>query len=307
MIRYLFYAIFFIALIAGIYSYLTPAQRNINPLGFMMNKTGYSAEVTRNRTKFQQVNMAMTNGLIDIHNKIDQLSQIQSRAENMIQDQQQVLKDTGKMASDIILDAQKVGEKGDKDILQLQALALDMQNQQHLLVDRGQDLLTLNDQVTKNREEIAQQVDLSKVLTDNSFNSLLQHNDALKSQSTDLFDKIDVYNQELQDQIDKSNEFLKGLPKRAYSSAVYQQHARQRIESLLDKEREEMQRVADAEQRNRDFINDARQKIEDSKERTEDQIQQTQDLIDQERQKSDDQQAAMRQQIADQQERSQEK
>ena len=75
-------------------------------MGLMMDKSGYNSEETFNSKRTQQLNMTMRNGLIQIRRQMDDMAQEQNKFLDTIQDQQQVLENTSKEASDIMLQAQ---------------------------------------------------------------------------------------------------------------------------------------------------------------------------------------------------------
>ena len=86
--QFIFFALFVIALIAGIYSYLTPAQRNIDPMKFVMQSSGYNSQQSLNYKRIQELNLTNSKGLIQVHTLMDNLAIKQDKLQGMINDQQ---------------------------------------------------------------------------------------------------------------------------------------------------------------------------------------------------------------------------
>jgi hypothetical protein len=303
--QFIFFALFVITLLVGAFAYFAPLQKPVNPVKFMMDNSGYTQEESTNRKRTQQLNMTTSSGLIQIHKQMDDLAVVQNKFLDTIQDQQQVLQNTGKEASDIMLLTQQEGEKGDKDILKLKALASEMQDEQRLLVAHGQELLVLNDQLTKSRQWIADQVDLANINNESSLNALQQRYTMLKDQASGFFDKVTQHNQEVRDRMTKMQDQLNDLANNASSDSVamQQQNIKERIAHMLDKERADMVKLADNEDASQSLMNDSKQHLEDSKELLNVSLQRSQDLIEDERQKAEDQQEISQQRVADQMQR----
>jgi ElaB/YqjD/DUF883 family membrane-anchored ribosome-binding protein len=203
-----------------------------------------------------------------------------------------------------MLMTQQEGEKGGQDILKLKALASEMQDEQRLLVAHGQQLLVLNDQLTKNRQWIADQVDLSNINNETSLNALQQRYTMLKEQASGFFDKVTQHNQEVRDRMNKMQDQLNDLANNTSSdSALQQQNIKERITRMLDKEHEDMIKLADNQQASSSLMKDSQQNLEDSKELFSDSLQHSQDLIEDERQKAEDQQEISQQRVADEMQR----
>ena len=183
-----------------------------------------------------------------------------------------------------------------------------MQDDQRLLVAHGKDLIALNDQITQSRQWISDQIDLAKVNTDISLSTLQQHYAVLNHQASVFFHKVARHDREVRDQMDKMQDQLSDLVNNAANnSALQQQNIKDRIRRMLDKEHENMIKLADSEERNRDLLRDEQEKHADFQEQLNDSLQQSQDLIDEERQKAQDQQEMMRQRIEDQKQRIQDR
>jgi len=299
--QFIFFAIFIIALLAGAFAYFTPMQKPINPVKFMMENSGYSDEELHNRKRTQELNVTMSNGLIQIKRKMINLALEQTRLKDMIQNQQQVLKSTGKDAEDILLMTQQEAGKGNNDILQLKALAAEMQDEQRILVARGQELLVLNDQLTKSRQWIADQVNAANINNESSLQSLQQRYMMLNNQASGLFDKVSQHNQTVRDQMIKLQGQMKPLSNNtADDSALQQQNLKQRVGDMLDKVHENISKLADSEEKSRDQMSDLQQNLADSKEALNNSLRQSQDLIENESQNAQEQKINNQQRVADQ-------
>lgn len=301
----IFFGLFIIALFAGAFAYFVPVQKPADPMKFMMDNSGFNPLEMINHKRSEQINMTMNKGIMQIRRKMDDLALEQNKFLDVIRDQQQLLKNTGKGAADIMLAAEQEGERGNQDILRLKALASQMQDEQHLLVARGQDLIALNDRLTQNRQLMADRIDLAKINTETSLRTLRDRYDSLKDQVSRFFDKVNEHNQEVRDRMDKMREHLRDFANnRAFANADQKQRIKDRIQLMLDKEHEDMIRLADSEERSRNLLHDAQERQKDSKELLNDKLQQNQDLIEQEHQKAQDQQEINRQHMADQLQRS---
>lgn len=283
----IFFSLFIISLLAGAFAYFAPLQKPFNPLGYFMHNSGYESEETTNHKRIQKLNMSTSKGLLKIRKEMDDIALEQNKFLDMIQDQQKIL------------------ENADRDLLRLNALTTEMQDQQRLLVAHGQDLISLNNQLTKNRQWIADQLDLVNLNNDISLQQLQQRYTLLQNQAAGFFDKVSQHNQEVRDRMDKMKDRLNDLANNAaYDSAVQQQSSKETIERMLDKEHEDMIKLADSEDRSRSLLKDAQQNFSNSKELFNDSLQQTQSLIEDERQKEQDQLWVNQQRIADQRQRS---
>ena len=123
----------------------------------------------------------------------------------MLQDREDALKDEDKRVNGILREARR---NNDKDLLSIEALSSDIQNQERLLVQHGQYLLTLNDQLAANRKMVAQKVDISKINTDASLQSIEQRNNLLQSQSTSNLQSVADHNQQIRDHMDNIEQKL---------------------------------------------------------------------------------------------------
>ena len=157
-----------------------------------------------------------------------------------------------------------------------------MQDEQHLLVANGKDLVALNDQITQGRQQISDQIDFAKVNTETSLSTLQQHYDTLNHQASGLFHKVARRDQQARDQMNKTQDQLRDLVNNAANnSALQQQNVKDHIRTMLDKEHENMLKLADTEEKNRNLLQEERQKAQDQQEvmqqRIEDQRQRIQD------------------------------
>lgn len=292
MAQFIFFTLFIVALIVGAFSYYTP-KHPVTPFKFMMENSGLKMVEVSNRKRIQAFNITNDRGLIKIRGQMQDIALEQNRFLDTLQDQQQLLKNSSKQAADIMLDAQLASEKGDKDILQLKALAMEMQNEQRLLVAHGEDLITLGNQLTQSRQWVANQIELAHIGNGTSLPDLQHHYALFRNQANTFFDKVSQHNQEVHDQITRMHGQLHGLVNNAaFLSAIQEQNTKEQIGLMLDKEREEMLQLADSTastsesmQQSRDKIEDERQNAQDQqeegKERVADQMQRMQDQQDQ--------------------------
>ena len=302
--QFVFMILFIITLIVGGFAYFAPSKVSFDPMKFVMDKSGYTAEEDTNRKRSQQLNMITTRGLMEIRKQIDDIALEQNKFLDTVKEQELVLKDSSKQASDVMLLAQKQGQAGQKDILQLQALATEMQDQQRLLVDHGKDLVNLNGQLTKNRQWVTDQMDLVNLSNDAASRELQQRYTELKNQADMFFDKVAEHNQIVRDQMLKMQDRMHDLANNAaYDSAVQQDSAKERMQRILDKEHEDMIRLADSEERSRNLLKDAQANLDSSKQRFIDSLQHSQEMMEEQRQKNEDQNWLNQQRIADQMQR----
>jgi hypothetical protein len=289
--QFFFFALLIITLLAGALAYFVPKHPIRNPVEFAMDQSGYNSMETLNRKHIQQLSMTTRNGLIQIRKQMDDMAQAQNKFLDTIQDQQQVLENTTKDASDIMLEAQEISGKGsnDNDILRLKEVTSKMQDEKRLLVANGKDLVALNNQITQSRQWISDQIDLAKINTETSLSALQQRYSMLKNQAAGFSDKAVGYNQAVGNQMDRIQDHLNELANNAAHGTEQQRSAKEHIRRMLAKEREDRIKLADSEEKSRNLLKDAQER--------------SRDLIDEERQKAQDQQEMMRQRIEDQRQR----
>ena len=299
-----FFILFAITLLAGLFAYLSPEKKPVSPLGFMMESTGYSTVETLNHRKTQEFNMMTSNGLIEVRRRMGDLAQMQDQFLDAIRDQQQILKNANKEASDILMEARKNGEAHNKDILQLQALAEEMRDEQRILVAHGSELVDLNNQLSKSRLWVLQQIEMANINTQNALSTQQQRYAMLQTQASAFFEKVNQNYLEVRDRMTKMQDKLNDLANNAaQDSTLQQQSTRERIGRMLDKQREDMLKLAETQERTKNLLLDARQNFLYSKEHLDDSLQHTRELIQEERQKQEDQQFISRQRLEDQEQR----
>ncbi len=302
MLQFIFFALLIITLLAGSFAYFSPSSKPVNPVKFMMESTGFDAIMASNRKKSEQISMTTTNGIMQIHKRMETLATEQNKFLDEIQDQQQILKDANKGVDDILLAAQKEGDKDSRDILRLKALSSEMQEQQRLLVARGQELISLNNQLSKSREAIAEQVDWANMDTQNALDALQQRSASLENQASGFFSQVAQQNQQVQDQIDKMRDKLNGMIDNTSVSAQLQK-CKVHMYRILNKEHNDMAKLLEYQERNRTLWEDGQRKSRDSIELSKDSQQHAKDLIDEEHQKQEDQESMIQQRIEDQKQR----
>ena len=177
-----------ITLIAGTFAYFSPKGVAINPLKMGMSPNrgnnvldpGVEDSSTK---KIQELNVTTGNGGLEIHQEVDELIQEKSKLEDQIKDEQVVLDNTKKQIVDL---KAHLDGKNDQDLLKLKYLTKAMEDQQRLLVVHGEQLLTLNDQIKKNRQLQSQQRDMVNLNTQSSLDALEQRNDDLLKRNQDV-------------------------------------------------------------------------------------------------------------------------
>jgi len=299
--QFIFFTLFVIALLAGAFAYFAPQQKPINPVQFMMEKTGYTAEETTNHKQTEQLNLTTNQGLINVHKQMDEIAFEQNKFLDSIRDQQQILKSSGKEASDIMLMAQQNGGTQGTDILQLKALASEMQDEQRILIAHGQDLIALNDQLTRNRQWIVDQIDAADISNESSLHSFQQRYAILQDQAENFFDQVNQHNQEVHDRMTRIQDQLNDLANKAvYNSTMQQQGVNVRVQRMLMVQHENMIKLADAQDLSRNLVKDAKRHLNNSKRLFNDALQRSRDIIDDENQKAEDQKLANQQRADDQ-------
>ena len=303
MIQVIFIALLLVTLLAGSYINYSSSQKNLNPVKFMMDNSGYSNLQTLNLKKTQNINMRTNRGIVQIRRQIDDLALEQNKFLDSIQDQKQILKNANRDAANILQTAQKQGGRGNKDILRLEALSSEIQDEQRLLIARGQNLVFLNDQLTKKRHLIAEQIDLGKINDESSMRMLQQRYSLLNDQAVGLFDLMAQHDQDVRDRLNMIQGKLHDLANVAYIDQDQQQGVKESIQRMLGREQEDMLRLAQNEDRGRNLFLDARENISESKELLNDSLQRTKDTVQEERQRQEDQMDIIKQRIADQEQR----
>jgi uncharacterized protein (DUF2164 family) len=303
MIRLIFFGLFMMALIAGVYFYYESSPKYISPLKYVMDYSGFTDLQTVNRKKTQETNVTTRAGIMQIRKQLDDLAVVQNNVFDTIQDQQQRLKTAGKDASDVLLEAKKEGGVRNKDILQLEALASQIQDERRLSVARGEDLIALNDEITQKRRWISEQIDRTNIYTGTELGLLQKRSLMLRADAVDFLDKTNAYNQEMRDAMARIQGKLQVLDNRTYDNRAQVKMIKGRIQDMLNKEHEDMIKLESSHERSKDQMRDVQQNLAATQERLNDLQQHTKDLVEFERQKQEDQQSMIRQRIADHQNR----
>jgi len=294
MIQIVFFALLVVALFAGAFSYFNPHPKAVDPWKFISD-SGLNSTDTINRKRFQQINMVTSKGLLEIHKQMDDLAVAQSKFLDTLKDQQQILSAVRSDAESALIQARQSGA-GAPDILHLEELTSQMKDDQNLLVARGQYLVSLNDQLTKGRQQVLEQIDLANFNTQNILDNLKQQNAALNNQSSDFFDQVAQNNQQVRDQMDQLQDKFNGISQDSELGMKWRS-ASDRLNQLMEKSREDRQKLADVEEKNRQATEKSKQDMADAQDRLHDLEQHTRDVIQDERQKEEDQ----KQHLADQQ------
>jgi len=307
--QFIFFALFFIALLAGIFAYLPGSQRPINPLAFISDQSGYTSVEERNHKRMEQANVITSQGLTQVRRQMQEIAQKQKYFSDMLAQQEQLLNATGKQAAMVLAQAQQAAEKEGKDILGFKDLAMQLQDQQRLLVEHGQDLIALNDQIIRNRDWIHDQMDLVDTNNETTQQMKLQGQySALNTQSAVFFDKVTQYNQQaqqyMQEVLDKLNDTANHI---TYDSSLQQQAIREKIRALMDKQHQDMLQLSENRQKSQNLMRDQEQNLALSQELLNNSIRHTRQLIGQERQEAKEKQRQLQQEIQDQKDRMRDK
>jgi hypothetical protein len=190
MIQLIFLSLLVITLLAGGIAYFSPSKKPMNPLQFMMDNTGYTQEQVINQKRTEEINLTTDEGVVKVHKLMDDLATQQSKFLDLLKEQQRILEGAGKNASDVLKSAKKQGGKDDKDILQLEALTSQIQDSQRLMVQQGQALVNMNNQLMKNRKWMAEQSDIARINTESSLRSSQSRYDSLNGHANELYNAV---------------------------------------------------------------------------------------------------------------------
>jgi hypothetical protein len=195
--QFIFFTLFFMTLFAGVFFYFSPKEQPyLNPIPTVMGNNEYDPAETEDSStnEYQQLNVTTNKGMVEIRRQIDGITDVQKKLIETIDYDQQVLNKTNTEISDIL---KQVNGKTDIDALKMKALGLELQNEQQLLVARGQSLIAFNNQLTKNRKWLLEQGKVLNFNNEASFRLLQQNNDMLNDRSATFFDGITEKNDKL--------------------------------------------------------------------------------------------------------------
>ena len=205
--QFIFFALFIMTFFTGAFVYFSPKQQPFGPLPAVIDNSEIEMTEESSTTESQQLNMTTMKGVVQIRRQMDELTREQKKLIEFIDDEQKILNSTNKKITDIL---KQVNGRNDMDILKLKALGLDMKNEQRLLVERGQALVSFNDQLIKSRLWLVRQNDLLNFYNVESLRMLQQHNALLNDQSSASFEKVIQQNNDIiehtQDLIDEERE-----------------------------------------------------------------------------------------------------
>jgi len=195
--QFLFFLLFVISVLAGVFIYFSPAQKAVNSITLTnptIDNSEYSPDETSTRKKDLAVEIKTSGGIVQILKRIDDLTQEQKQLDSTIEEEKQALKLTQQEIADLANQA----EKSDQDLLKIKALGSQMQDEQKLLVADGQKLIAVNDELTKNRQWLADQSDLVNINNQSSMEALQQHNAVVNNQSSSFIDDVSQKNNDAQ-------------------------------------------------------------------------------------------------------------
>jgi len=301
----IFLILFVVALIAGISAYLPGSQKPVNPMVFISDQSGYTTTEERNRKRMEQANITTSQGMIQVRRQMQEIAAKQKNFSDMLVEEERVLKNTGQQASLILAEAQKQAPKDQQDILRLKGLGSTLEDQQRLLVEHGQDLIALNDRIIRNRDWIHDQMDLIDTNNQTTQQIKLQGQYiALKDQSATFFDKVTQYNQQVQQYMQETQNQLNDAANHiVYDNSLQQQVVKEKIQSLMDRQHEEMVKLSESREKSQSLMRDQQERWTLSQELLNDSIRHSKELIGQERRNAKERQIQLQQQIQDQMQR----
>ncbi len=89
MMRVIFYILLIIALAEGAFAYFLQSQKVIDPMGFLMEGSGYNSVEAFNRKKLQQLDKTISKGLIQARRQREDNAQGQNKLLDTVKDRQQ--------------------------------------------------------------------------------------------------------------------------------------------------------------------------------------------------------------------------
>jgi len=205
----IFFGVFVIVFLAGIFAYFAPAPspKSLIPIKDVLDEGGFNSLESLNIKKIQELNITTSGGLTEIRNVVDDLAQEQEGLKDVIDSEQKVLTETGKEINEI---ASKADDKSDIDVLRLKSLSKQMKDDQRLLMVHGQSLIDLNDKLLKTRQKLSEEGDMINANNESLLRLQQQNNNLLNEQSSTIFDKVKQENndtmQRTQDTIDEERE-----------------------------------------------------------------------------------------------------
>ena len=185
--QFALFTLFVITLMIGAFAYFFPKQQATSPWQVMSDKGNYGMMGEDITKKSQQLNITTNAGNVQINREIDDLTRQQKSLEDMIKDEQVVLDSTSKEISDI---SKKANAKTDLDVFRLKVLGEELQSAKRLLVEHGQQLIALNNEITKKRKLLSEQRDEVNINTDSTLQSLQGHDASLNDKADLLFDNV---------------------------------------------------------------------------------------------------------------------
>jgi len=185
--QFALFTLFVITLMIGAFAYFFPKQQATSPWQVMSDKGNYGMMGEDITKKSQQLNITTNAGNIQINRELDDLTRQQKSLEDMIKDEQVVLDSTSKEISDI---SKKANAKTDLDVFRLKVLGEELQSAKRLLVEHGQQLIALNNEITKKRKLLSEQRDEVNINTDSTLQSLQGHDASLNDKADLLFDNV---------------------------------------------------------------------------------------------------------------------
>ena len=194
--QFIFFVLFIVTLFAGVSVFFSPRQQVPGHPPIVRNNNDDEMAEEIDTKEFQKLNMTTINGIVQIRRQMDDLTSEQKKLIALINEDQQSLNNTDQEINAVL---KQINGKNDLDVLKLKALGLELQNNQRLLIDRGQSLIAFNNQLNKNRLWLVKQNELLNFNNEASLRLLQDHDASLNDQSAALFDKVAQQNNDIMD------------------------------------------------------------------------------------------------------------
>ena len=300
--QFLFLLLFLVALAAGILSSLhTEEKKGPSSMRIALDTIGFTPTQDRNKKSSKQATLLVRNGLIQIREQMQNISQQQNALLALIEERQQILENFGKDAKSVMDKANQSGQLKQADVLRIKELMDTFGDKERLLVEQGRDLVEQNEQLGRTREAMEGQLDYIKVRNEATLQMLNQRNEALQNQAKVLMDQSLQHNKMVRETMDQMKDKLNDVVVNAKQDATAEQRdINERIKLMLEKQQDNVAKLESKEERARNSIRDMQENLYASKQRFNDVVDRSRDLSADSRQRSEDQSQLVRQRTADQ-------
>jgi len=185
----LLFILLVITLIVGALGYFSPRLPGSRPVAIQAMKDMGDDQMTGQTVtkESRQMNITTNAGGVQINEKIDVLTRQQKDLRDVIEAEKSALDNTNKEIFDL---SKQVNGKNDLDVLRLNALTSHLQDEKTLLVAHGRQLIALNDQISKERNSLAEEREGVDINTVSTLRSLQDRNISINDQSSIMFDNV---------------------------------------------------------------------------------------------------------------------